>query len=153
MGRTVLDGRGGGPSRRDRQAIEWPPRPGGTVGGAPPGRPGGGRDSSGISGLTAIVIVFLALLLIGGAAYVVYSVYTGLGGIQGLVRGSVSQLDTPVSDDSRKVTFTVQPAIVTRLEKLDAEAAVAVGGGGDAFVVWKTYAGVYAARRPAGTRP
>jgi UPF0755 protein len=109
MGRTVLDGRGGGPSRRDRQAIEWPPRPGGTVGGAPPGRPGGGRDSSGISGLTAIVIVFLALLLIGGAAYVVYSVYTGLGGIQGLVRGSVSQLDTPVSDDSRKVTFTVQP--------------------------------------------
>ena len=32
-----------------------------------------------------------------------------MGGIQGLVRGTVTQLDTPVSDDSRKVTFTVQP--------------------------------------------
>jgi UPF0755 protein len=33
----------------------------------------------------------------------------GLGDLPGLVRGGISQLDTPVSDDSRLVTFTVQP--------------------------------------------
>jgi UPF0755 protein len=36
-------------------------------------------------------------------------VFSGFGGVQGLVRGGISQLDTPVSDDSTRVTFTVQP--------------------------------------------
>ena len=36
--------------------------------------------------------------------------FTGIGGFSGLLRGGVSQLDTPVSpEDSRKVVFTVPP--------------------------------------------
>ncbi|MCC7366808.1 MAG: endolytic transglycosylase MltG [Chloroflexi bacterium] len=33
----------------------------------------------------------------------------GIGSLPGLVRGGISQLDTPVSSDSRLVTFTVKP--------------------------------------------
>ncbi len=36
--------------------------------------------------------------------------FTGVGGLSGILRGGVSQLDTPVNpDDSRKVVFTVPP--------------------------------------------
>jgi UPF0755 protein len=36
--------------------------------------------------------------------------FTGIGGFSGVLRGGVSQLDTPVNpEDSRKVTFTVPP--------------------------------------------
>ena len=39
----------------------------------------------------------------------VYGMLGGIGSLPGLVRGGISQLDTPVSDDSRLVTFTVKP--------------------------------------------
>jgi UPF0755 protein len=36
--------------------------------------------------------------------------FTGIGGFSGLLRGGVTQLDTPVNpEDSRRITFTVQP--------------------------------------------
>jgi len=48
--------------------------------------------------------------MIGGVGYFAYSLFNGVGGLQGLLRGGVSQLDTPVNpEDSRKVVVTVQP--------------------------------------------
>jgi UPF0755 protein len=39
----------------------------------------------------------------------VYGMLGGIGSLPGLVRGGISQIDTPVSDDSRPVSFTVKP--------------------------------------------
>jgi UPF0755 protein len=47
--------------------------------------------------------------VIGGAGSLVYSAFSGIGGLPGLVRGGLGQLDAPVSDDSTRVVFTVQP--------------------------------------------
>jgi UPF0755 protein len=51
----------------------------------------------------------VALVLIGGAGIFAYSLFSGIGGIPGAVRSGVSQIDTPVSDDTTRVTYTVQP--------------------------------------------
>src|SRR5688500_473006 len=113
MGRTVLDGGGKGPPGRDPQAVRWPPRPHGSVaGGSPRGRRGGGGDPSGVSGLATIfklVIALVAVALIAGAGLFAYRVFSGLGSVPEMVRGSLGQLDTPVSDDSRQVLYTVKP--------------------------------------------
>jgi UPF0755 protein len=109
MGRTILDSGSDRPPGREPQAVRWPPRPGG---GTPRGRPGGGRDPSGVSGFAAFLRILLALVgivVVAGAGLWVYGLFGGIGGLPGLVREGVSQLDTPVSDDSRPVTFTVPP--------------------------------------------
>ena len=114
MGRTVLDGGSKGPHGRDPQAVRWPPRPGGSAGGAPRGRRGGGGDPPGVSGLATLlklVITLVAIALIAGAGLFAYGVIGSIGSIPDMVRGSLGQLDTPVSDDSRPVVFTVSPGM------------------------------------------
>lgn len=114
MGRTVLDGGGQGPPGREPQAVRWPPRPGGSAGGAPRGRRGGGGDPPGVSGLATffkLVISLVAIALIAGAGLFAYGTLSGLGSVPDLVRGSLGQLDTPVSDDSRPVVYTVRPGM------------------------------------------
>jgi UPF0755 protein len=111
MGRTVLDGGSHGPSGRDSQAVRWPPRP---SGGAPRGRRGGGGDPSGVSGLAAflkLVIILVAVALIAGAGLFAYGMLNRIGSVPELVRGGLGQLDTPVSDDSRPVVYTVKPGM------------------------------------------
>src|SRR6185503_3618435 len=114
MGRTVLDGGSQGSPGREPQAVRWPPRPGGAVGGPSRGRRGGGGDPPGVSGLATffkLVITLVAIALIAGAGLFAYSVFSGISSVPDMVRGSLGQLDTPVSDDSRAVVYTVRPGM------------------------------------------
>lgn len=114
MGRTVLDGGGHGSSGRDPRgapSVQWPPRPGGS---APRGRRGGGGDPPGVSGLATFfkfIIIVAAVVLIAGTGLFAYTIFSGVRSIPDLVRGSLGQLDTAVSDDSRPVVYTVRPGM------------------------------------------
>src|SRR6266496_2901953 len=110
MGRTILDGGGDrSPGRRppglQGQATRWPPRPGGAGG----GRGGGGGDPPGVSGFKTFlkfVVAILAIIIIAGVGLVAYA---SLNKLPSLLHGGVERFDTPVSDDSTRVTFTVKP--------------------------------------------
>ncbi len=109
MGRRLLDSGGSGSAGRDQQAVRWPPRASGA--GGPRGRRGRGGDPSGVPGLATIlkiIIALVALVIVVGAGLFAYRVFSGIGGIEGAVRTGVSQMDTPVSDDTTRVNYTVQ---------------------------------------------
>ena len=49
--------------------------------------------------------------MIAGAGLVVYGFLSGVQSVPDLLRGSLEQLDTPVSDDSRPIVYTVRPGM------------------------------------------
>jgi UPF0755 protein len=58
-----------------------------------------------------LLIVLGAVALVAGAGLFAYGMLGSLSSIPDMVRGSLGQLDTPVSDDSRPVVYTVRPGM------------------------------------------
>ena len=111
MGRTVLDGGGDRPPGRRAASRPLAAAAGRLL--AARGRRGGGGDPPGVSGLATLLKLVIALLAIAADRRGRLSptrVRSAVGErARRCVRGGLEQLDTPVSDDSRQVTFTVRP--------------------------------------------